>query len=144
MVSRKAGSTNGKELKQDSTRLNLEEARLIGSALLPGIHNHFNCNCLTGRRGSSTSPVLPTAPTELLQLNMPENGLHLLFFPSRRGTSCFICSTKPFLTCTTYMLEEKHGEVETSFSVTSHQREAEGDSLQTELTGDYKLLKATR
>lgn len=69
-VSRKAGSTNGKELKQDSTHLNLEEASLIGNALLPGIYNHFSCNCFTGRQISSTSPVLPTDPTVLLQVNI--------------------------------------------------------------------------
>lgn len=132
VVSRKAGSTNGKELKQDSACLNLEEARLIGNALLPGIHKHFNCNCLTGRKGKadcSTSLILPTAPVILLQLNMPRNCLYLLF-PSSQGEEpagfpsyfCFICSTKPFLTCPTYMMEEKHGEVETSLSVSSHQR----------------------
>lgn len=78
---------------------------------------------------SSTSPVLPTAPALLLQLNMPRNCLYLLF-PAPQGQElaglhsyfCFICSTKPFLTCTTYMLEEKHGGVETSLSVISHQR----------------------
>jgi len=73
-----------------------------------------------GKADSSASPVLPTAPAVLLQLNVPRNHL-CLPFPSPQGEEpaglhsyfCFFFSTKPFLTCTAYTLEETNGGLET-------------------------------
>lgn len=73
-----------KRIKMGLNSLSLEEASLIGNALLPGIYNHFSCNCLTGRQISSPSPVLPTDLTVLLQMNMSGNHLYLLL-PSSQG-----------------------------------------------------------